>query len=75
MHWALFSTLIYLGVMMPQSGSLLLDLIFNQFSTEMVKQQMVTRRVKYRLLKNQFQQVRANLAAAQDSLVHHQTSR
>ena len=35
-HWALFSTLIYLGVMMPHSGTLLLDLIFNQFSTEMV---------------------------------------
>ena len=28
-HWALFSTLIYLGVMMPQSGSLLLDMIFS----------------------------------------------
>lgn len=28
-HWALFSTLIYLGVMMPQSGSLILDMIFN----------------------------------------------
>ena len=26
-HWALFSTLIYLGVMMPQSGSLLLDMV------------------------------------------------
>ena len=36
-HWALFSTLIYLGAMMPQSGSLLLDMIFSQFSTEMVK--------------------------------------
>ena len=35
-HWALFSTLIYLGVMMPHSGTLLLDLVFNQFSTEMV---------------------------------------
>ena len=36
-HWALFSTLIYLVVMMPQSGSLLLDMIFCQFSTEMIK--------------------------------------
>ena len=28
-HWALFSTLVYLGVIMPQSGSLILDLVFN----------------------------------------------
>lgn len=28
-HWALFSTLVYLGVIMPQSGSLILDLMFN----------------------------------------------
>jgi len=51
-HWALFSTLVYLGVIMPQSGSLLLDLVFNQFSTEMIKQQMVTRRADIRLLRN-----------------------
>ena len=53
-HWALFSTLIYLGVMMPQSGSLVLDMIFCQFNTEMVKQEMVTRRANYRLLRVQY---------------------
>ena len=52
MHWALFSTLVYLGVIMPQSGSLVLDLMFNQFSIEMIKQQMVTRRADIRLLRN-----------------------
>ena len=36
-HWALFSTIIYLALMMPASGSLILDLICNQFSTEMIK--------------------------------------
>ena len=54
MHWALFSTLIYLGIMMPQSGSLVLDLIFNQFHTEMIKQQMVTRKAHYRILRDQY---------------------
>ena len=44
---------------MPQSGSLLLDLMFNQFSTEMIKQQMVTRRADIRLLRNQYE-ARAN---------------
>ena len=55
MHWALFSTLVYLGVIMPQSGSLVLDLMFNQFSIEMIKQQMVTRRADIRLLRNQYE--------------------
>ena len=36
-HWALFSSLIYLGVIMPQFGSLVLDLVTSQFSTEMIK--------------------------------------
>ena len=55
MHWALFSTLVYLGVIMPQSGSLMLDLVFNQFGTEMIKQQMVTRRADIRLLRNMYE--------------------
>ena len=50
MHWALFSTLIYLGVMMPQSGTLFCDMIFNQFGTEMIKQEAVAKRANYRLL-------------------------
>ena len=54
-HWTLFSTLLYLGVTMPQTGSLLLSLIFSQFSTEMIKQQMVARRADYRLIKNEFE--------------------
>ena len=62
MHWALFSTLIYLGLMMPQSGSLILDMLLSQFSTEMIKQQMVTRRANYRLLRSQFES-RANESA------------
>jgi len=28
-YWALFSSLVYLGIIMPQSGSLVLDLVFN----------------------------------------------
>lgn len=65
-HWALFSTLIYAGLMMQQSGSLVLDLIFEQFSTEMINQKMVTRRANYRLLKQQYES-RMSLSA-NDSL-------
>ena len=67
MHWALFSSLVYLGVTMPQTGNLLLNLIFNQFSTEMIKQQMVTRRADYRLIRNQFE-TRANASASESLL-------
>ena len=35
-HWALFSTLLYAVLMMEESGSLMLNLVFNQFSTEMI---------------------------------------
>ena len=37
-HWALFSTLLYAVLMMEQAGSLVLSLIFNQFSVEMINQ-------------------------------------
>ena len=37
-HWALFSTLLYAVLMMEQAGSLVLTLIFNQFSVEMINQ-------------------------------------
>ena len=50
-HWALFSTLLYAVLMMEQAGSLVLSLIFNQFSVEMINQQMVSKRANLRLLK------------------------
>ena len=37
-HWALFSSIIYLVLIMPLVGCLILDLVCCQFSTEMVKQ-------------------------------------
>lgn len=36
-HWALFSSLIYISLMMPMGGSLILDLVSSQFTTEMIK--------------------------------------
>jgi len=53
-HWALFSTLLYAVLMMEQAGSLVLTLIFNQFSVEMINQQMVSKRANLRLLKQQY---------------------
>ena len=50
-HWALFSTLLYAVLMMEQAGSLMLNIIFNQFSTEMINQQMVSKRANLRVLK------------------------
>ena len=44
----------------------MLDLMFNQFSIEMIKQQMVTRRADIRLLRNQYE-ARA-IASEQNSL-------
>ena len=53
-HWALFSTLLYAVLMMEQAGSLMLNLIFNQFSTEMINQQMVSKRASLRILKQEY---------------------
>ena len=53
-HWALFSTLLYAVLMMEQAGSLTLGIIFNQFSTEMINQQMVSKRASLRVLKQEY---------------------
>ena len=53
-HWALFSTLVYAVLMMEQAGSLTLNIIFNQFSIEMINQQMVSKRANLRVLKKQY---------------------
>ena len=53
-HWALFSTLLYAVLMMEEAGSMMLSIIFNQFSTEMINQQMVSKRASLRVLKQQY---------------------
>ena len=52
-YWALLSTIFYLVLMMESFGSILLDLVFEQFTTEMINQPKVARVQELRLQKEQ----------------------
>ena len=64
-HWALFSSIIYLVLIMPLVGCLILDLVCCQFSTEMVKQQMVTKLANLRAMMIQMETARSNIEMQQ----------